>query len=322
MSAENYNSAPYLLEFGPGGYPYIDDKGNNALALPEHLQDHPVFKDPYWFTLREVVAGSFVVSGGRQDKQLCEEIAYALLHKEEGGVPNYDVLDAPEVVETLRHWTLPAPHTRAPLRKRIAQDGEMQVAGVYHFWLLAYRDAVRVVNEPDFTLPSDKALRRRYRDCGVRLYATSSSNGDELNTIRAAFGDIRQDTEVVTGGLDRFIQRHCLLPHMAGLVHWASVPRTRIDRGDPHEPRYRTAIKYAAERPPAERTRYDRLLIREGLNLRHILSMEWDELVEKDLEEIKETHDDAVKLHNDTHEPKDKLKTFLDDIPLPEVTLG
>lgn len=317
MAAEQQPGGVGMLEFGPGGYPYGD-----ALAIPEHLQGHPVFLDPYWDLLQEVVAGSFAVSGGRQDKQFCEEIAYELLHKEEGGVPNYKVLYAPQVVETIRSWKLPPPHTRSPLRKRIAQDGEQQVAGVYHFWLLAYRDSVRLVHEPDFTLPSDKALRRRYRDCGVRLYATSSSNGDELNTIRAAYSDIREDPEVVTGGLDRFIKKHCLLPHMAGLVHWAAVPRTRTDRGDPHEPRYRTAIDYAAKKPPHERTRYDRLLIREGLNLRDVLSMKWSELVKLDLEEIRETHDDAVRLHNDTHDPKDKLKTFLDGIPLPRASIA
>jgi hypothetical protein len=198
--------------------------------------------------------------------------------------------------------------------------GEEQVAGVYHFWLQADRDAVHLVNEPKFTLPSDKELRRRYRNYGVPLYATSSSNGDELNTIRAAYSDIREDSKVVTGGLDRFIKKHCLLPHMAGLVHWASLPRTRTDHGDRHEPRYRTAIDYATKKLPEKRTIYDRLLIREGLNLRHILSMEWDELVELDLEEIRETHDLAIKLHNEKHEPKDRLKTFLDDIPLPEAT--
>jgi len=295
------------LRKGPGDYDYGDQ-----LLLPEHLWHEKVFQSDFWKVTAEVLAGSFFSAGGMQDEQFCDQVAAGMQLVEEGEITiDPDMLHDPLVVEAVGSWKLPPSHTIAPLKV----DG--LVSGIYLFWLAAQEDAMRLVTDPDFQLPGNRELNQRFRDRGVPLYRTSSTKPVELHAIHASYDALRNDPAAASGSMDDFLLKHALAPHLQGILYWGTYNRPRRDGGDRHEALWLTAISMASEKSAEDRTFYERLLVRKGRALQHLLSMTRPELAEHDLVEVRETHDAAVDLLNESRPEDEQIDTLLDGIDLP-----
>jgi hypothetical protein len=296
-----------LRRVGPGGYDY-----GEALVLPVHLQDKEVFARPFWKDQEGLLAGSFENSGGRQDKQACDQALAALDMKERGEIIDEEVFGSPDVVEGIRSWSVPPSHTKAP------QKAEGQVPGVYHFWWLAQRDLFHWAYDPHFELPTNEQLAKRYEEeCGVELYVTSSTTADEMNTIYMAFDALRSDTEARIRGADDFAFRHCIYPHITGVLHWGTFRRPRTDGGDRHEPRWLKAMALAADTLPDERTLYDRILVRQAQALARLVAMTPEELTTQGYAEMRKRHDRAVAIVNRNNPDQEPIETLIDGLALP-----
>ncbi|HTE58280.1 MAG TPA: hypothetical protein VK694_06055 [Verrucomicrobiae bacterium] len=314
MTTENaqgeYLHAPQdKLTTGPGGYQYGD-----AFPRPEGCEDNEIFDHEYWGYMKELLAGSFVVSSGRQYDQFNAQVLGAMELLARGIYPDYEVIGSQDIVAAVRTDELPKHHTKSPAN--IAG----QVAGVYHFWWLAQTDAVRLLSDPDFELPTRQQIEDRYEKvCGVKIGETSSTTWEEMEAIHSAFGKVREDPEVSTMGPDQFALRHCLPSRFGVLIHWAVHNRPRLDRGtDRHEPRWRTSMLAAAAKPPDQRGLYDAMLLREARAVKELLVMGPDELAKRECTDLLNRHNRAIDLLN--QRGGEQLTTIIDGVDLSEPT--
>lgn len=297
------------LTTGPGGYQY-----GEAFPRPEGYEESEIFDHEYWGYMKELLAGSFVLSSGRQYDQFNAQVLGAMELQARGIYPDYEVIGSQDIVAAVRTEELPKHHVTSPAK--IAG----QVAGVYQFWWLAQTDAVRLLSDPDFELPTRQQLEDRYEKvCGVKIGETSSTTWEEMEAIHSAFGKIRDDPEVRTMGPSQFALQHCLPSRFGVLIHWAVYNRPRRDRGsDRHEPRWRTGVLAAAAKPPEQRGLYDAMLLREARAVKELLAMGPDELAKREYNDLLSRHNRAVDLLN--QRGGEQLTTIIDGVDLPEPT--
>lgn len=281
-----------MLAQGIGGYSYT-----GMPTEPPAIANLEPLRGSFWPRLKLIFADSFVSSAGQQYEQMCDLVAIAAQMQEEGVQPDWDVINGQEAVTAVRSWGLPPGHTKAPAH--VAG----QVAGLYEFWWLALRDAFNYRFHKK-ALPDGERLMDRMSTCGITLYATTSSDFKELAGIRQAFSEL--DEQAAQLPVDEFILRKCLRPHLAGAIYWQQHRRPRTDRGDVHELLWRTCMTRALAVPEAERTDYERLMVRMYRQLDQLLETGPTDPLRAHLLAV---HAEAVQRYNKRH--RDSPITFL-----------
>lgn len=274
-------------ETGPGGYDY-----GNAHMLQDELRDKELFQGDFWPIAKEILAGSFVISSGRQYAQLCDMLIAAALTKEMNIPVDWEVFHSPETAEAVRHWELPRSHTGRP------KHTEGLVPGVHEFWWRMLGDAFHFQYDETFELPDKHAIIERFRACGLAHGQTSSTTTEELASLSEAITDSRA---AKNENSDERAMRS-LQWHLLASLHWLSHKRPRTDRGDVHAIRWRDAMLDAASRPEDQRSLYDHLLIKQVDALDSLLSKSLDELeATPRLKYTRALYDEVIDLYNQKH---------------------
>ncbi|HET6747357.1 MAG TPA: hypothetical protein VFH06_04605 [Candidatus Saccharimonadales bacterium] len=276
------------------GYDFGD-----AHELPEHLETKEIFKTESWRMAMEVLRGSFVISSGRQYAQLCDMAVAAALIDEQDIPFDQTIFTAPEATEAIRAWKLAPSHTGKP------NHTPGLVSGGHEFWWRMFGDAFAWRTEGAELLPNERAIVKRFRECGVGR-GTSSTTTEELAALDKAVDDLRGAQHETSEQL----AMRSLQWHLKASLHWLTHIRPRTDREDKskdewhsakHEDRWRTGMITALETPEAGRTLYDKVLVKEAEALDILLEMSPEMLAQYDLEETRELYDEVLELYNQVH---------------------
>lgn len=303
LKADTIEYSGYTYNYKITEEDIAEGKATTPFGVPERLEDHELFKRPFWKEMRDFLIASFVFSSGRQYGQFCDMIAMTALWKEMGKEVDWEVLNSPLTLEVVRSWDIPDMHTSAP------KNTDGQIAGLYEYWWRMLVDAMHAAYDPGYLLLNKRGMEKRFEHAKVEIGPTSSTTPEEVSTMNEAVGDIRDklpDSGEWTA--DEVIAKS-LKWHLRVSKHWSHFNRTRKDKskgGDVHEDYWRNGMIRAAATPIEERTIYDHLLVRQADALDFLLNTPDEDLLDNfELIETKELYYEALSLYNNAHKNKE-----------------